>query len=131
MPTDGLIRGRMTAQEKAQIDQLAGSMRRPTPSAIARRLKRHPSTVNWYMITRGLVERRVCYGRRRAGVRRGHTLNPYTAEHDRRLVELRRSGAKFRTIAEVLTREFGLPRNQHSVRIRAIMLAAYDGGPED
>jgi hypothetical protein len=129
--TDGLIRGRMTPQEKAQIDQLAGSLRRPTPSAIARRLKRHPSTVNWYMITRGLVDRSVTYGRQRASVRRGRALNPYTPQHDRRLVELRRSGVRFRAIAETLTREFGVPRKPHSVRIRAIMLAAYDGGPEE
>jgi hypothetical protein len=44
---------------------------------------------------------------------------------------LRSAGFKFRAIAVQLTTAFGVPRNQHSVRIRAITLAAYDGGPED
>jgi hypothetical protein len=87
-------RGRLTAGEKAAIERLAGTLKKPTPGVIACRLARHP----------------------------------YTAEQDRRLIELRRGGLVFREIAAMLTREFGVPRNCHSVQVRCLMLAAYEGG---
>ena len=122
----GLVRGRMSAAEKAEIERLATTLRKPTPGAIAFRLNRHPATVAWYMISRGLIDRRISYDRRQAMLRRGRPVNLYSRQQDRRLEQLRAEGLKFRQIAERLTEEFGIPRNQHSVRIRAIMLASYD-----
>ena len=81
------------------------------------------------MITRGLIDGAISYGRPRS-MRAGRPVNPYTPDQDRRLVELRRDGDGFQEIAARLTAEFGVPRNEHSVRVRAIMLAAYDGGPD-
>lgn len=115
----------MTAEDKAEIERLAATLRDPSPGKIAVRLQRHPSTVAWYMITRGLIDRTVKYGRpayRRGGV----VVQPYTPEHDRRLLELRVEGRVYREIAEIITREFGIPRNVHSVQVRNTMLAAYE-----
>jgi hypothetical protein len=126
---DGIKRGRMTAEEKAEIERLAGALKKPTPGIIAHRLNRHPATIAWFMICQGLIERTVRYGSRRVGTRaNGTKINPYTPEQDKRLIELRRQGLVFREIAEIMTREFGVPRNMHSVQVRCIMLAAYEGG---
>jgi hypothetical protein len=121
-------RGRLSAEEKAEIERLAGTLKKPTPGPIAQRLNRHPATVAWFMIRHGLIERTVKYGNRPVGTRaNGTKINPYTPEQDRRLLELRRQRLVFREIAAILTTEFGVPRNMHSVQVRCIMLAAYEG----
>jgi hypothetical protein len=122
-------RGRLTAGEKAAIERLAGTLKKPTPGVIACRLARHPATVAFDTIRHGLIARAVRYGNRPVATRaNGTKANPYTAEQDRRLIELRRGGLVFREIAAMLTREFGVPRNCHSVQVRCLMLAAYEGG---
>jgi hypothetical protein len=125
-------RGRISREEKAEIERLASTLKKPTAGAIARRLNRHPATVAWFMIRQGLIERTVrCSGARRVGRRaNGSPIHYYTADQDCRLVELRTQGLPYRRIAEIMTREFGVPRNLHSVQVRNIMLAAYEGGPE-
>ena len=124
-------RGRLSPEERAEIERLASTLKNPTPSVIARRLNRHPATVQWHMIRHGLIERTVSYRERKPGrLPNGSRTNPYTPEQDARLVELRLQGKVYREIAAVLTAEFGVPRNLHSVQVRHIMLSAYDGGPE-
>jgi IS30 family transposase len=127
MKLTGIKRGRMTAAEKAAIERLATTLKTPTPGVIARRLNRHPSTVAWFMIRAGLIERTVKYGNRRVGTRQdGVKIHPYTPEQDRRIIELRTANKSYRVIAEIVTREFGVPRKLHSIQVRNIMLAAYD-----
>lgn len=130
MRLEGIKRGRMSQDEKAQIDRLAETLKKPAPSAIARRLNRHPATVAWYMICNGLIERRIRYGKAATHRRSGHVINPYAPDHDRRLVGLRRQQKSFPEIAEILTAEFGIPRTAHSAHTRMTMLAAYEGAPE-
>jgi IS30 family transposase len=128
---EGIKRGRMSPDEKAEIERLALALKKPTPSVIARRINRHPATVAWFMITRGLIERKVRYAPAKVGRRPdGTAINRYTSEQDGRLVALRREGKSHRQIAEIVTQEFGVPRNLHSVQVRIIMLAAFEGGPE-
>lgn len=122
-PNPNIIRGRMTAADKVEIERLATTMTNPTPGKIAAKIKRHPSTVNWFMLTRGLIERKP--GRAtRAYQRNGVTVHPYAEAHDAFIERLSSQGLNYREIAELVTAEFGIERNQFSVRIRLIQLAA-------
>jgi hypothetical protein len=131
---DDRKRGRMSVAEIAELERLCATMKKPTPGIIAQRLNRLHATVQWQMIARGLIDRRIEY-RRAEPYRRGkHTIHPYTRAEDERLIALRRQHtggfAALKLIAAALTREFGKPRTAHGVDVRLKMLAAYDGGPE-
>lgn len=116
-------RGKMCAEDKAEIERLAATMKKPTPGKIAAMVDRHPATVNWYMLTRGLITRKP--GRApHAYVRNGKTIHPYTDEHDARIEALRVEGKVYREIGEIVTREFGIERNAHSVQVRIVQLSA-------
>jgi len=118
-----IVRGRMTPADKATIEQLAASMLRPTPGKIAAKINRHPATVAWFMLTRGLVERKP--GRAtRTYQRNGVTVHPYTEEHDAFIQDLRKQGLGYRQIALQLTARFGIHRNGTSVNVRLVQLAA-------
>ncbi len=115
----------MSAEEIAEIERLASVLRDPKPGPIAARLNRHPATISWYMLTHGLLTRPVRY-MSRGYVRNGAEAHPWTPDQDRRLTELRVAGKNYREIGEILTVEFGVPRNAHKVQVRAVMLAATD-----
>jgi hypothetical protein len=113
----------MSADEKAEIERLAAAMKKPTAGKIAAKINRHPATVHWYMLTRGLVTRKP--GRAsRPYVRNGKTIYPYLPEHDARIESLRAGGNVFREIAEIVTEEFGIERDAHSVQVRIVQLSA-------
>jgi hypothetical protein len=134
--SDEIVRGHLTAEEKKQIHHFAEIWKNPIPGRIARRLKRHPATIAWYMIRHGLIQRTVKYHTRLTmRGRNGATRHAWTPAQDQRLLQLRREGRgprprPYRAIGEILTREFGVPRNAHNCQVRAVMLAAYDGGEE-
>lgn len=113
----------MTPADKARIVELAESMKKPTPGKIARAINRHPATVNWFMLTRGLIERKARHAPH-AYQRNGKTIHPYNAEQDKRLEALRAENKPFREIAEILTAEFGIVRTAHSVQVRLVQLTA-------
>lgn len=118
-----ITRGRMTPENHREIERLATTMRDPTPGKIARAIGRHPATVNWYMLTHGLIERKP--GRAAHTYQRnGKTIHPYSVEHDARIEQLRAEGKKHREIGEIVTREFGIARSAHSVQVRIVQLAA-------
>lgn len=126
MPTQRLAnirRGRMTADDKDKIIELAETMKNPKPGVIAARINRHPATVNWFMLTRGLIERKAGHARQ-AYKRNGKTIYPYSTEQDTRLEQLRVENKPFREIAEILTNEFGFKRTAHSVQVRLVQLTA-------
>ncbi len=116
-------RGKMTAEEKAEIERLAVTMARPTPCRIAAKLNRHPATVNWYMLRHGLITR-VPGRASRPYMRNGRTIHPYAPEHDARIEALRAEGKVFREIGEIITAEFGIERDAHSVQVRITQLSA-------
>jgi hypothetical protein len=120
-----LIRGKMSVAECAEIERLASVMRKPTPGKIARAINRHPATVKWYMLTHGLIEQKPARCPR-IYFRGGRAIHPYSEEHDRRLLELRSThpDAPLRVIGELITAEFGIERNSHSVAVRLTLLAA-------
>ena len=127
---DTVKRGRLSAEEKAAIIRLADSMQTPTPGKIARRLNRHVSTVNWYMIRHGLLERPIKYRAETYTRRDGVIVRPFTAIEDQRLLSLRRDGKVPAEIAAILVDQFGYRRTPHSVQVRLVLLAAYSDGPE-
>jgi IS30 family transposase len=125
----GIKRGRMSAEEKAEIERLATTLKDPRPGPIARRLNRDHGTIYWHLITRGLIEIKLRYGG--SAYRRGdRTVRRFTREEDRRLLELRTQGNGFVEIARILAAEFGTERNHHCVRVRCIMLAAAVNAPD-
>lgn len=123
----GIIRGRLTQAECAEIERLATTLKNPKPGPIARRLNRHPATVNWYMLRHGLVTKPLRTIPRPYVTRRGTTRYPWSPDQDRRLNELLCAGSNYRQAGEVLTAEFGIPRNTHNCQVRAVMLAAAEG----
>jgi hypothetical protein len=115
----------MSAAEIDELERLMTTLKKPSPSAITRRLNRHISTVTWHMLTRGLLERAPGPGatepyERGAGV----WVYPWTVSEDERLLELRIVGASLSAIAKTLSAEFGTNRDYHKVRTRSIILAA-------
>lgn len=112
----------MSQAERDKIEELAASMKKPTPGKIARQLQRHPATVNWYMLRNGLIERPVGHALK-PYMRNGVMVHPYTKEHDARLIELRKGGKTYREIGEILTAEFSIERDAHSTQVRMTQLA--------
>jgi hypothetical protein len=118
-----VLRGRMSAEEKVELERVIGSMKKPTPGKVARAMNRHPATVAWFMLTRGYIERKPGYALK-PYMRNGKTVHPYSPEHDDFILELRNRGISKRTIGEQLTEKFGIYRSQHSVDVRLVQLAA-------
>ena len=128
MPPD-MKRGRMTAEEKAEIERLALTLRKPSASAIARRLNRHISTVTWYLLTRNLIERPAGRSPPRPYTRRdGVTLYPWSPAEDARLIELRTAGHSYPQIGRMLAEEFGTHRDAHKAHVRNVILTARPEG---
>ncbi len=116
-------RGKLSIEEKSEIERLHAEMKDPKPGKIAERLNRLPSTINWYMLTHGMIERpprRVLT----PCIRNGKTIHPYTREEDVFIERLRAQGKMFREIGNLTTKKFGIARDQMSVRGRLIRLAA-------
>jgi DNA-binding CsgD family transcriptional regulator len=129
MNATAIKHGRMTDAERDEIERLASTMKNPTPGKIARRLNRKVSTVNWYMLTHGLIERKIVY-RETTYQRRGYTVAYYSQAADLRILELRRDNKNPREIAEIISGEFVRQRTGHSVKVRLVMLASYVDAPE-
>jgi len=130
--SSSIIRGRLSPDERAEIERLALRMRKPMPGPIALKLNRHVATVTWFMIRNGLIERPLHYGHQKPHVRKnGVAVRPYSAREDRRIIALRVEGKNPREIAETITAEIGVQRTGHSVSVRLTMLASYTGSPDD
>lgn len=114
----------LTPEVRAKIEDLVGTMTKPTAGKIARKLGLKTGTVYWFMLCNGLVDKRPAQYRTKPYQRNGLMINPYAPEHDAVLLEMRVAGATFGAIATALTVKFGIPRNAHSVHNRCIMLAA-------
>lgn len=118
-----IARGRMTEADKDEIVRLAETMKKPTPGKIASAINRHPATVNWFMLTRGLVERKAGHAPS-PYTRNGKTIYPYSDEQDAFIQQLRIEQLSFKEIASRVTETFGIYRNHHSVQVRLVQLAA-------
>lgn len=120
----------LTEELRRKIEDLAASMQNPTAGKIANKLGLKQGTVYWFMLCNGLVKRKPARYCNKPYVRNGLTINPYSAEEDALLLEMRTAGHSFTAIAKALTERCGTPRNVHSVRNRTIMLAAVDDESE-
>lgn len=116
----------MTDDEKKRIDEIAARMKNPQPSPIALKINRHPATVTWYMLTKGLLVREAGYARA-PYMRNGKMIYPYSREQDELIVDMRTRGFSKKEIATKLTKKFGIERNHHSVDVRLVQLAAAPG----
>jgi hypothetical protein len=105
---------KLTQGDKAEIHRLSETMKKPTASKVARKLGLGRGSVSWYMMTHGLLEVPL-----RGCTRPNHCL----PAHDARIQQLRVEGLNNSAIGRVITKEFGIPRDGHSVRYRLARLA--------
>ena len=120
----------LSDDDRAEIERLCSVMTKPTPGKISGKIGRDVGTVAWFMITNGLIERRISYDGPSSYIQGGKLVYRYTEAHDRKIVAMRRDGKSVREIAAAVSQEFGITRTPHSIDVRLKMLAAYDGGPE-
>lgn len=118
-------RGRMNQAERDEIDRVIANMKNPTPGKVAVRVNRHPATINWYMLSHGMLSRKKLQ-RCRAYIRNGVRVEPYLDDHDARMLQLRESGMSMTKIAARLTEEFHIPRTYGSVKVRLTILASLE-----
>jgi IS30 family transposase len=119
-----LGRGSLTEHDHELIEQLAGEG--VSANAIARRIGKHPSTVQWFMYSHGLAapkqrEAPMSYWR---GNRQVHR---FTRIEDSLIEALRVDGSTPEQIAEICSKRFGTQRSHHTIRCRLKMLAAAEG----
>ena len=115
-------RGRLTDADRARIQDLAGEGLKAY--RIAREIKRHPATVQWYMYTSGLMAPTHNPNRPTSYVRNGKAVHLFTAEEDAFIEALRIQAYTFDQIAALAGKRFGFARTAHTMQCRLIMLAA-------
>lgn len=111
----------MTDSDRARIEDLAA--KKFSCGRIARDIRRHPSTVKWYMYCNGLsapakLEKPIVY------VRNGVRVHRFTDEEDTFIEALRIQDFTPVEIAKAAAARFGTERKDHSIRCRLKMLAA-------
>lgn len=112
-------RGRFSQAERDMIADLVDEGL--TASQIARRLNRHPGSVNGQIALQSLrapMPRAFCY------MRNGALVRSFSAEEDAFMVALRVQQFTITKIAEMCTKRFGHPRRPHAVNMRLRQLAA-------
>jgi hypothetical protein len=115
-------RGRLTDEDRVRIQDLAD--RGLSAGRIAQMIKRHQSTVYWYMISNGLSAPRPAPLKPASYVRNGRTVRHFSADEDAFILALRTQGFPFQKIAHAANTRFDTERTAHSVQVRLIMLAS-------
>ena len=92
---------------------------------IARSIRKHPSTVGWFMYRHGLRPM-LTTDAVREYVRGGRTVRRFTREEDAYIQALRIQDVSFADIARLTTARFGHPRHIHTIHCRLVMLAGQD-----
>lgn len=116
--------GRLTDGDRERIQELAE--RGLKAGRVAQLIKRHQSTVYWYMISNGLTTPREPAAKPSAYVRNGRTVRHYSADEDAFIQALRIQNFSCRQIAHAASTRFGTERSEHSIQVRLVMLAARD-----
>ena len=116
-----VIPGGLTPAHHDQIFELAERGWKAT--RIARKLRKHPGTVQWFMYRHGL-KAPVSPSEPRAYTRNGRTVKLFMPEEDAFIESLRAAGKGPTEIARLATERFGHPRNMHTIACRLVMLAA-------
>jgi IS30 family transposase len=115
-------RGRLTDADKQRIFELHSNGM--GPCRIARAIKRHPATVNWFMYRTGLRAPRYHANRPQSYVRNGRTVRAFSPEEDAFITALRIQDFGFTEIARLANQRFGTERGVHTIHCRLVMLAA-------
>ena len=90
--------------------------------SIARRLRKHPSTVSYFMYRNGLKQ---LAAKRRQPFRRGGVLViPFSEEEDDFIQEKSIDGISASRIAAMMEPRFGVPRSRDAVTSRLMLLAS-------
>lgn len=117
----------LTEEMRQRIEDLALTMAKPSASKIARKLGlEKDGAVYWYMLTRGLLQKKSPTYTNRVYERNGKKIYPYSPDHDALITSMRIENKPFAKIAAALEENFGIPRTAHSVQVRTIFLAAVD-----
>jgi IS30 family transposase len=119
MTAVSIKRGRLSPDETAMIETLAAKGLKS--GRIARRLNRHPATINYAMQRMGLkspVARTFIY------VRNGVEVRSFDDDEDAMLEEMSVAGATNSDIARACMSRFSRKRSPHTICIRLKMLAA-------
>jgi hypothetical protein len=115
-------RGRLTDDDRVRIDELAEQGMKA--GAIAARIKRHPSTVQWYMYSSGLQAPSAAPEKPASFMRNGKIVHRFTHGEDVLIQTLRLQGFSTELIAEQCCKRFATARTPHTIKCRLIMLAA-------
>jgi IS30 family transposase len=114
--------GRLTDEDRAEIERLAGEGW--SCGRIAQKLKRHPSTVQWYMYSAGLKAPKPAPANPLSYMRNGRRVRHFSADEDVFIEALRVQDFSFEKIAELVNKRFGTERTHHTIQCRLIMLSA-------
>lgn len=115
-------RGRgLSDADRAAIEQLVAQGF--SSGRIAQRLNRHSSTVSWFLYSHGFKAPGPTPEVGRTYQRNGQTIRRWSRTEEVAAIEMRKRGMSFRAIAAAISEQFHTHRNQHSVRIRLIMVA--------
>lgn len=115
-------RGRLTEADHTRILELAELGFKA--GAIAIQIRRHQSTVYWFMISRGLVAPRPSPERGSSYLRNGIVCHRFSAAEDSFIQALRVQQFDLAEIARITSKRFGTTRTRHGIEIRLIMLGA-------
>jgi hypothetical protein len=114
--------GRLDQAERDFIEEKAG-LRWPT-MRIARALRRHPSTIHFYLVSHYL---KPASGHRIGSyVRRGRQVHGFTEDEDVFLEAACIAGHSLKTLAGIWPKRFGRPRSVNTLSIRLKWLASRD-----
>lgn len=114
--------GGLSAEDHQTIRDLAE--RGWSHSRIARRLEKHPSTVGWFMVSRGLKECRAKTTERKPFYRGdGVLVSPFTPDQDAFIEALRTQNYTVTEIARIANERFGTRRAPNTILQRLVMLA--------
>ncbi|MCA0247652.1 MAG: helix-turn-helix domain-containing protein [Proteobacteria bacterium] len=98
---------------------------------IAQAIGKNHSTVYWFMLRNGLVERPAGNRKDTPYRRAGRWVYPWNCDEDKLIESRRAQGGRLTDIAAEVAERFGKPRTPHSVHVRLIMLAATTGPQGD
>lgn len=113
-------RGRLSDDEIATIEAMGEAGQ--TPGRIARRLGRHPSTVNYRLVSAGLRPAKP-QPHREPHTRGGRVVRPFLPAEDAFIQERRIAGDSWPKIAAAVECRFGWSRPKHSIGARLMQLA--------
>lgn len=114
--------GRLTEEDRQKIRELAEQGL--GPQKISHVIRRHPSTVSWFMYSDGLRAPGRSPTAASSYFRNGRLVHRFTEAEDALIEALRVDGLSFAEIAARATERFSTNRSAHVIQCRLIMLAA-------